>query len=191
MSDEVLTLYQPLDVMDRLIVIDSILYPALCNGKKFGISIVCGATGKITHFPMDGAMTGACDTVMGQGIATKKGKTLFVTEVESTREIGEEWMTKPDGTHREITYLGRPADLTGYTGGLRLEYEREGETIFDDHGEPISVRVVKIALINCSGETGDEDEEFARLACETLRQYWESGQVLEKITIDISLPSPA
>lgn len=158
--------YQALTDGEMLAILREILHRAWPDGKTFGITVICGVTGRVMHFPMKGTMLASCDRVGGQGVATKKGVTLYLTEAESSAEIGNEWLTKPadeKGTqpHRELAYLGDPAELTGYEGGYRWVHDStilvRGE---DDTLSSATVR--KIVIIACSGDKGDVDAQYAK-----------------------------
>jgi hypothetical protein len=148
-----------------LSILQEILHRAWSDGKTFGITVICGVTGRVMHFPMKGTMLVSCDRVGSQGIATKKGVTLYLTEAESSAEIGNEWLTKPVdefGTqpHRELGYLGDPAELTGYEGGYRQVYN--STILVRGEGDAIcSANVRKIVIIACSGDDGDIDAHYA------------------------------
>ena len=157
--------YQSLTDGEMLCILQRILHQAWSNEKTFGITVICGVTGRVMHFPMKGTMLASCDRVGSQGIATKKGVTLYLTEAGSSAEVGNEWLTKSvdeKGTqpHRELAYLGDPVELTGYEGGYRQVYDStilvrgEGDTLS-------SVIVRKIVIIACSGDEGHIDAQYA------------------------------
>ena len=157
--------YQPLTDEEMLCILQEILHQAWSNGKTFGITVICGVTGRVMHFPMKGTMLASCDHVGSQGIATKKGVTLYLTEAESSAEVGNEWLTKPvdeKGTqpHRELAYLGDPAKLTGYEGGYRRFFD--STILVRGGGDTLSSAIVrKIVIITCSGDEGHIDAQYA------------------------------
>lgn len=180
--------YQPLTDLEMLGILQVILEAAWKDGKHFGISVACGVTGRVMHFPMEETMPVSCDRVEGRGIATKKAITLFLTQADTSKQIGEHWLTKPvdkDGTqpHRELAYLGDPANLTGYEGAHYRTFEREGWTTKPYWIKPTDAKVEneapatfqKIVIIACSGYTGEVDALYAEMGFRGFFQVWDGG----------------
>lgn len=180
-------LHVPLSDVQMLMILKSILEGAWADGKHFCISVVCGATGRVMSFPMEGTMLVSCDRPEARGIATKKATVLFLTREHSSKEIGEGWLTKPikpgeEGTfipmHRELAYLADPANITGYEGAHCKEYECP-VLIRGDSAQLGQEALARwTVIIACSGDEGHVDAEYAELGFNGFEQTWQEELTL-------------
>ena len=182
-------LFVPLSDVERLMILKAVLEKAWATGKRFSISIICGATGTVTSFPMEGTMLVSCDRAEGMGIATKKAVVVHLTGASSSREIGEEWLSKPikpgeEGTfipvHRELAYLGDPAKITGYEGCYSRNYGRP--VLIQDTTGQVTVEAIArwTVRISCSGDSGEIDAEYAEAGFAGFEKAWQ--QELNSVT---------
>jgi len=75
-GDKRQVMWVPLNDMEMLGILHSILIASWRAKKTFSITVICGATGRRMTFPTEGTMLASCDRAGEIGVATKKANVL-------------------------------------------------------------------------------------------------------------------